>query len=167
MGMDVYGKNAKNETGEYFRRSVWGWRPLAEYITEVHPDIAAGCRYWQTNDGDGLDAGQALRLAVLLDEDLRTGRAVAYVDQRDAHLKDLGRPTCPHCGGTGVRNDGVGVAMGMTTKVNPHKPGVIGWCNGCDGQGTQDHPDTHYLLEVDDIKEFAAFVRNSGGFEIH
>ena len=28
MGMDVYGRNPKNETGEYFRATVWSWRPL-------------------------------------------------------------------------------------------------------------------------------------------
>ena len=28
MGMDVYGRKPKNETGEYFRANVWSWRPI-------------------------------------------------------------------------------------------------------------------------------------------
>ena len=50
MGMDVYGYNGD----AYFRRSVWGWHPLATLITDLEPDIASDCRRWHTNDGDGL-----------------------------------------------------------------------------------------------------------------
>ena len=39
MGMDVYGRKPKNETGEYFRRNVWGWHPLWEYCCEANPEI--------------------------------------------------------------------------------------------------------------------------------
>jgi hypothetical protein len=49
MGMSVYG-----ETGAYFQNSVWSWHPLADYVEEVAPDIAGQCRYWHSNDGDGL-----------------------------------------------------------------------------------------------------------------
>ena len=55
MGMDVYGKNPENETGRYFRACVWGWHPLAEYLTEVAPDLIGKVTYLHSNDGDGLD----------------------------------------------------------------------------------------------------------------
>ena len=61
MGMDVIGKNPKNETGEYFRNNVWGWGPLATYVCQVAPEITAKCKYWQSNDGDGLN-GEELDL---------------------------------------------------------------------------------------------------------
>ena len=63
MGMDVYGKNPENESGEYFRNNVWWWRPLAEYVCSIAPDITKHCEYWQTNDGDGLNEAHSIQLA--------------------------------------------------------------------------------------------------------
>ena len=37
MGMDVYGKNPTAPEGNYFRNSVWCWRPLAVYILQAAP----------------------------------------------------------------------------------------------------------------------------------
>lgn len=73
MGMDIYGKAPASTEGEYFRNSVWWWHPLAEYITHAHPDLAAACTLWHTNDGDGLDADDAAALADALTEDLNNG----------------------------------------------------------------------------------------------
>ena len=35
MGMDVYGKEPKNETGEYFRSNVWWWRRLWDFVCDI------------------------------------------------------------------------------------------------------------------------------------
>ena len=60
MGMDVSGRKPTTKQGEYFRNNVWWWwHPLASYICEVAPEIADHCDYWQTNDGDGLNAEDA------------------------------------------------------------------------------------------------------------
>ena len=56
MGMDLSGRKPTTEQGEYFCNNVWWWHPLAIYICEVAPEIADHCEYWQTNDGDGLNA---------------------------------------------------------------------------------------------------------------
>ena len=82
MGMDVYGNEPRNETGEYFRRNVWGWRPLADYITEMHPEEAKGCAYWHSNDGDGLDAEGSVVLAEALDDAIVDGRVNRWFDER-------------------------------------------------------------------------------------
>ena len=42
----------------------------------------------------------------------------------------------------------------------------FGWCNGCDGIGTQEHFAHHYRFEVENVKEFGEFLVASGGFEI-
>ena len=56
MGMDIYGRKPENEVGEYFRRNVWGWRPLhfmSQFV--MHRE---GLKYdtdgWGSNDGNGL-----------------------------------------------------------------------------------------------------------------
>lgn len=70
MGMDVYGKAPTSEVGEYFRNNVWWWRPLADYILKVHPDLASSCAEWHSNSADGLNAAESVTLADALDADL-------------------------------------------------------------------------------------------------
>lgn len=39
--------------------------------------------------------------------------------------------------------------------------------NGCDGKGTKRPADTWYPFEVENVKEFATFLQDCGGFEIY
>lgn len=165
MGMDVFGTS-----GNYFRRSVWGWRPLADFCIQFAPSITAACEHWHTNDGDGLDETGATALADVLDAALADGRAQSYVAIRDAEIAALPRKLCHICQGSGVRTDKVGRDAGQDTRVidTPGHPRYrdTGWCNGCDGLGTVPSYDTFYRLDVTDIAEFAAFLRACGGFQI-
>jgi hypothetical protein len=170
MGMDVYGKDAKNEKGEYFRRNVWGWRPLWNYCVDNYEDLV-GEVSGHYNDGDGLDEAGSLELAKRIKNDLASGKASEYIDQRNAYLASLERPTCDLCSGTGIRDDEVGVENGMPDRELPDEMKMLtgrshGWCNACSGEGRTDHWDTHYFLDLDDLKEFAEFLENSGGFSI-
>jgi hypothetical protein len=158
MGMDVYGTKPASGTGEYFRRNVWGWHPLWEYVEVLHPDLASKVECGHSNDGDGLGPDDASELAGRLRHDLATGRAAAYLDQRDASLAAIPKRTCEWCAGQGVRRDEVGVRMGMD---------VQGWCNGCDGAGEREPDERSYHLGRQDIAEFAEFVADSGGFVIY
>lgn len=157
MGMDVMGKNAKTETGEYFRRNVWGWRPLWGYALTMHADIASKVSHGQSNDGDGLDADDAYKLGLALYEDIADGVAAKYVADRDAKIAALPLNDCEWCDGTGTRTDRVGVEMGMVERK---------WCNGCEGAGKVKSSESMYDLNVDDIREFADFLVECGGFEI-
>ena len=148
MGMDVYGQNPANKTGEYFRRNIWGWRPLADYTTKAAPDITAGCRYWHTNDSDGLDATQSVKLADALQTEVDSGRTADYVEERDAALAALPRVECWLC-------HGAGISVGLKS------------CNGCEGLGDTEHSDTHYPLYVEDVQQWITFLRSCGGFKIH
>jgi hypothetical protein len=70
--MDVYGRKPINETGEYFRASIWSWPSLWAFCCEAAPsviddDTARRCSY---NDGAGLDARQATALAIALWDEL-------------------------------------------------------------------------------------------------
>lgn len=163
MGMDVYGNS-----GNYFRRSVWGWHPLAEFCRWLAPEITAPCRYWHSNDGDGLDAAHAKQLSDAIVDAVADGRAAAYIASRDAKLAALPRVTCSQCGGSGVRSDDIGRTHGMITRIireDGHpRHGQTGWCNGCDGIGTTASYDTYYPLTLDDVAEFASFLAESGGF---
>ena len=44
MGVDLIGMNPQDPAGEYFRRNVWGWRPIAAYVeTMCQSVIPDGC----------------------------------------------------------------------------------------------------------------------------
>lgn len=85
MGMDVFGQDPTDAKGEYFRNNVWWWRPLAAYIEETHPEIAAHCTHWHSNDGDGLNAEQSKSLAEKLRQDIISGRVSNYKNANHSH----------------------------------------------------------------------------------
>lgn len=67
MGMDVYGKSPKNELGEYFRASIWSWRPIHELIEKANVLPQNMVEDMSFNDGAGPDAEQAKLLAYALE----------------------------------------------------------------------------------------------------
>ena len=157
MGMDVYGKKATSVKGRYFRNSVWGWHPLANYCQVVAPSIAKKCKYWHTNDGAGLSGEDSLLLAGMLEVEVGSGRCAAYEKEYEAARAALPKETCEFCSGTGARTDTVGKQNGLD------KPGG---CNGCAGTGQKENWDASYPFSVDNVKEFITFLNHSGGFEI-
>ena len=132
MGMDVFGKKPTAPEGEYFRRNLWRWRPLADLCRDLAPDESRPCRNWHTNDGYGLNAKQALELAQRLGELVADGTASNYIAMRDAQLASLPDVTCPRCDGTGK-----------------HRP-----------------LSALYTLDLEDVKDFLAFLKTCGGFRI-
>jgi hypothetical protein len=170
MGMDVYGKNATTKTGEYFRRNVWGWRPLWDYCVDTF-EVASKVKNGHTNSGYGLNAKDSFRLAEEMKLAIANGSAAEYITERNEKLANLERPTCQWCAGTGIRTDEVGVQTGQPEReLEPEMASLTGrtkgWCNGCAGEGKTDHWDTNYSLELDDIKQFAEFLEHCGGFRI-
>lgn len=171
MGMDVYGKNPKSEAGSYFRRNVWGWHPLWDYVENQHPEIAELVEYAHSNDGDGLDEEKSVELAKLLMDDYNSGRVAEYIAERNKALSELPFEDCHICEGTGIRTDAIGKEAGWDTKELEPDIAIIvgrtkGSCNACGGVGKRENWATNYYLEEDDIKEFADFLVECGGFEI-
>lgn len=49
---------------------------------------------------------------------------------------------------------------------------IPGWpsyeeCNACQGKKTVRPFDTYYNVDIDDIREFSAFLKDCGGFKIY
>lgn len=171
MGMDVMGVKPTSETGKYFRRNVWGWRPLWQYVEVMHSDLANLVPYSQSNDGDGLNRMKSEELSKRLMNDYENGVVDTYIVARNEYLSELERPECNLCEGTGIRTDKVGTDMLMPQReLEPEMAMLtgrtVGWCNGCSGEGKRDNWETSYYLEKDDIKDFAEFLADCGGFEI-
>ncbi|WJZ48481.1 hypothetical protein [Actinomycetia phage DSL-LC01] len=171
MGMDVYGVQPKTEAGEYFRNNVWWWRPLWDYCLEVAPDLAGKVEHGHSNDGDGLDAEDAVALSKRLLDLIESGETEEYELRYREQQASLPRNKCDLCGGTGVRRDAVGVQYGMPDKELDQALAVLvrrthGWCNGCGGEGQVDHIALSYPFSVENVREFAEFLAESGGFKI-
>lgn len=159
MGMDVYGKKPTTEEGKYFRNNVWWWHPLANYIIAAAPEIAERCKLWHTNDGDGLDAADAVRLADVLQREIDAGRTLAYARRYTSDLERMPNEKCGICSGTGTRLPVPQVGAG-----DPTTTGIK--CNSCDGTGYVRSLATNYPFAVDNVREFITFLRGCGGFRI-
>ena len=172
MGMDVYGKAASAEHGQYFRNNVWYWRPLWGYICTEFSELAGDDpEMGHYNDGYGLDADDATRLGHALLDAVESGKTEQFRLDYLKELAELPRTDCPHCEATGIRSDSIGREAGMPDKaLKPEISSLVGrefgWCNGCDGIGTQEHFAHHYPFEVENVKAFGEFLLASGGFEI-
>jgi hypothetical protein len=77
MGMDVSGRNPSAPQGEYFWASIDRWPLLVRVITTLCPQETSACKYWESNDGDGLNSAQALALAEALERKLRSGEVAS------------------------------------------------------------------------------------------
>jgi len=156
MGMDVYGNNPTSEKGEYFRNNVWWWRPLWQYCEDMAPDLCKGVSA-QYNDG--------------LLETLSDGRCLIYEAQYNLEMSMLPNEDCLMCDKTGIRTDEVGKEHGMDVKALSDDKVIVlgretGWCNGCDGMGWKPNWATNYPFSQENVREFAEFLAESGGFSI-
>jgi len=170
MGMDVIGTNPTTETGEYFRNNVWWWRPLWNYCCEIAPDICEKVS-GHTNDGDGLNAEQAIALANMLYTELWEGRTAVWKKTYDEWRSNLPRENCTICNATGIRSDSIGVEHGWPLKELQPEVQILtgrthGSCNACFGIGTTENWAASYPFSVENVANFAQFCSESGGFSI-
>jgi DnaJ-class molecular chaperone len=121
-------------------------------------NIAGKCQHWHSNDGDGLDFAAALELATILQAEIDSGRcerrARIYTSAQEAEPDVV----CDLCDGTGTRKPvpewGAGdLASGIR-------------CNACAGEGHVRPWPTHYPFDVENVRQFIAFLRGCGGFAI-
>ena len=151
MGMDVYGNKPKSSKGDYFRNNVWWWRPLWNYCATSAPELinedvySEGCH----NSGAGLNAIKAAKLGVKLLTLIEDGSCATYKRERELWLESLEDDNCCICNNNN---------RGNSKKKD---------CHSCDGKGTQENWDKHYPFDIENVKDFAEFCIESGGFKIN
>ena len=172
MGMDVLGKNPTTKTGEYFRNNVWWWRPLADFcIQRYGAEVGFDGEGWGYNDGNGLNGDQSLHLARLIRADLANGSVATYERNYNEWRASLPREACDLCDCTGIRTDEVGVEHGMPERELAPEIQILtgrtyGYCNSCQGVGTNESFLAGYPFTEENVREFAEFLEGCGGFEI-
>ena len=154
MGMDVFGKQPISETGKYFRNNVWWWHPLWSFCECAADDLIPEDNSGHENSGWGLDACQSAQLATRLETLLECGVVRGYSEARTAALAAQPDQDCAICAGTGKR------------KAVPQMGAGDQPCNGCDSSGQVRPWSANYPFDEDNVREFAAFLRDCGGFEI-
>ena len=155
MGFDVYG----NKKDSYFRNSVWYWKPLWAYVAETCNLSDKDAESGLYNDAYSISESKAKMISETLFRELKANRTQTYDLNHKRMLNNLPYETCKICNGTGTRND-------------EH---VQGDCNACNTPSTREQGipigkvknwATSYPFDVDNVKEFAQFCADSGGFKI-
>ncbi len=150
MGMDISGKNPASKTGSYFRNNVWWWRPLWNYCHHVAPDLIDGDLFSSGgyNEGAGLNAKGAAKLAIILETKLAEGHTKHWEEEYKLYIESLPDDDCSVCNNN--------------NRGNKKKKD----CYSCDGKGTQESWSKSYPFDVENVENFAKFLIDSGGFEI-
>lgn len=172
MGMDVFGLNALDETGQYFRNNVWWWRILYTYCVDCHLQfLGEEPERGHDNSGYIINDDNATKLGLALLQDLENGNVTKYKKEYYNYVSNLEREHCDICDGTGIRTDQVGVELKMPEKQLDSVTASFtnrthGYCNGCEGLGTRDPFEASYHFDEENVRDFAKFCIASGGFQI-
>ena len=151
-----YERWQEENSGVYFRNNVWWWRPLWSFVSKscsnilTDKDIEQGS--W--NDGHKISKTKAGKIAERLHSMIEDGRVKEYEDGYKKELASLEQVDCDICDATGKRQEPPNTGAGDRE------------CNGCDGTGKKDDWAKSYPFSEDNVREFANFCLNSGGFQI-
>ena len=136
--------------GAYFRNNVWWWRPLWHYVCQICDDILTeedledGC----SNSGHEINADKALTIGIRLHAAVLDGSAQEWKDGYDKETAALPKEPCLRCDGNN---------RGYNKKKD---------CTSCDKTGEREAWQASYPFDVENVKAFATFCVESGGFEI-
>ena len=154
--------------GVYFRNNVWWWRRLADYILEHTKCVdEKDFEKWQHNDGHEVDEETAIQIANQLEYLIKTGHADQYKQEIEKEMQEAK-----------VHNEKV---EKMLSELRLEVAKAIGKDN-VDNLAPADYPKPlnekwwdiinqkdyrdSYPFNINNVKEFIEFARNSGGFRI-
>ena len=136
--------------GAYFRNNCWWWRPLWNYCKTIAPDLINDELFdsGHGNSGAGLNDEDAKELGQRLLWEINNGHTIQYQASYQQYLDDLPDDVCTFCNG------------------NNRGKNKMKDCTRCNGTGKSTNFNKHYPFDIDNVKEFAEFCIQSGGFEI-
>ncbi|CAN7470780.1 hypothetical protein [Mesorhizobium sp. LjNodule214] len=148
MGMDVFGVKPTSRCGSIFMRPAWAWHALAGCVITLAAVETSSCREWHSNSGDGLDAAQSIKLADKLDALIESGAVPRYIGKFGKKVKVVQFADELEAAFRGEQSVELADELEAAFKCAQ----------------LMDFADE---LRVEDVCEFSAFCRASGGFEIH
>ena len=164
MGFDLYG-NSNNPKGEYFRNNVWWWRRLADYVCEYTGVIdEKDKKKWQYNDGHQVSKEEAEQIANQLEHLLSTGHTDKYAEQVKKEIEVAEA--------TNAR------VQKLFEELEKKVEEVTGKKELAPAEYPKEYKDEwdrtyelrdsreNYPFNINNVKEFIQFCRNSNGFRI-
>ena len=151
-----YEKWQEENSGVYFRNNVWWWRPLWHFVVKACGDILTDedIEQGSYNDGHKISKTKAGKIATKLYAMIDNDQVKAYESMYKKELDSLEQEDCDLCEATGKRQE-------------PPKTGAGDMeCNKCDGTGKVDDWAKSYPFSEENVRQFANFCANSGGFTI-
>jgi hypothetical protein len=139
MGMDVYGKEPKNEAGEYFRANCWSWRPIHAIIEECHDGIVDD----ETMVGMSFNSGAGLKT---------DSECQGLAWEITLFLEKMGH------------QDNFSIDGGIEVEVARTEHGGHHFVPDGNPEGVETM--SAYNANREHIMEFVTFLRNCGGFEV-
>jgi len=79
MGVNLEAQAHPDDFNRGWNSNWWHWRALANYVCHVSPEITSKCRYWHSNDADGLNDEDSKALSMALRKELISGRTAEYI----------------------------------------------------------------------------------------
>jgi hypothetical protein len=170
MGMDLFGKAPTSEKGNHFRRNIWWWHPLWDYCVDVAP-VARKVKSGHCNEGDGLNAVDAKRLAAILRSEIKSGRTAIKERAFRTTIEPIPDAICALCDGTGMSNSPVPKVRCLFTGEYSGAQELAGIfpparCNGCGGRGRRAPAAASRCFDAATVVDFIEFLEHCGGFEI-
>lgn len=160
MGFYVKGNNPSSSAGLAFECSVWTWAPLAGVLEAIDPAINEKIPHLHTNDGSGLNAHGARQLGLQLLAGIADGSIQEHLDRQRAMRLAVPDEPCKYCETTGT------ITEAVARQFPSYKPHVGTKCFQCRGKGHRRPISDEFSVTLDEVRQFAEFCLNSGGFEI-
>jgi len=155
MGMDIYGKNEP----AYFRANLWGWRPIQviSAMAIYKYELGLSTDSWGYNDGCGLDTQEDCN---------KLATAIMRMLTESDELFDADDDTIYLCLGMWCTNEGTSISEQETEDLNDEHPtGTIIKSPIVTSKGTLAYP--AHSTSLSRIREWVAFLRECGGFQIY
>ena len=153
--------------GYYFRNNVWWWRPLAEYVLEHTKVITSKKKIegFSYNDGVAISAKEAEQIAKQLYHLLQTGHTKEYAEQYEEKRIIAEK----HNAIVQKKLDELALEAERVTGKKDIAPASFPKDLRQKWDETYQEKEwiESYPFSVENVKEFADFCRDSGGFTIN
>ena len=162
---DALSKFENENKGYYFRNNVWHWRPLAQYVIE-HTKVITDQKKiegFSYNDGVEISEQEAVQIARQLKHLIKTGHTEKYAEEYMAVYTQAKKNNIKVQKELETFQDamdkkhGKDIAPKDYPKDDYEKWNVI--YSKFDNNGS-------YPFSIGNVKEFAEFAEQSGGFQI-